>query len=92
MPTKEQDPRPAQLENQVRQQFLDEIGQRVIQMLGRPDDLHRVQVRWLWGDCYRVNVHVGMDAVSTRISHSYFLTVDNQGNVLSSIPNISKRS
>jgi hypothetical protein len=40
------------------------IGEHVILAPGKPVDLHRVQVCPLWGDHYRVNVFVGVDAVS----------------------------
>jgi hypothetical protein len=90
MATKQQDSCPAGLKNPERQQVLDAIGLRVIQTLGRPDDLYQVPVRWLWGDCYRVNILVGKDAAFARIAHSYFLTVGNPDHAFSSIPDVSK--
>ena len=39
------------------------IGEQVIHNLGEPDDLHKVQVRRLWEDRYRVNVFIGQDAL-----------------------------
>jgi hypothetical protein len=67
------------------------IGERVIQALGEPGGLHRVQVRHLWGDHYRVNVLVGVDAASATIAHSYFLVTDGAGHILAATPKLSKR-
>ena len=57
--------------------------------LGRPADLHRVQVRLLWGDHYRVNVFVG-DAASCKVAHSFFLKADGNGKILASTPTIAR--
>src|SRR5689334_20220627 len=66
------------------------IGRRVIQTLGPARDLHKLQVHHLWGHCYRVNVAVGKDPLSTRIAHSFFLEVDGDGNILNSTPRITR--
>lgn len=66
------------------------IRDQVLHALGRPTGLYAVQVRWLWGEYYRVNVLVGSDAVSARIAHSYFLTVDGDGKVAASNPRITR--
>lgn len=71
---------------QDRQKTLDGISGSVLRDLGRPPDLQRIQVRHLWDSCYRVNVLTGLDVVSPRIAHSYFLTVDETGTLLSSTP------
>jgi hypothetical protein len=68
----------------------DVVGDNVLSDLGRPDDLHRVQVKCVWGDRYRVNVFVGPDAVSSRVAHSYFLKADGDGKILSSDPTIMR--
>jgi hypothetical protein len=78
-------------EKRQREQRGARIGKRVLDTLGQPGDLYRVQVRPLWGDCYRVNVLVGADATSTRVAHSYFLQVDGGGNVVAATPPITKR-
>jgi hypothetical protein len=59
--------------------------------LGQPGDLHRVQVRWLWEDHYRVNVLLGVDAASAKVAHSYFLVADGDGNILASTLKLLKR-
>jgi hypothetical protein len=58
--------------------------------LGQPRDLFRLSVVRLWENRYRVNVQTGDDAVSARIAHSFFLAVDADGNVLESIPAITR--
>lgn len=66
------------------------IAASVLRALGKPTDLFRVSVVWLWENRYRVNVQVGPDAVSTRIVHSYFLEVDEAGAVLTASPSIAR--
>ena len=77
------------------QRVLDElsgsIGARVLDLLGKPGDLHRVQVRRLWEGHFRVNVLTGADAASAKVSHSYFLEADGTGTILASTPPISRR-
>jgi hypothetical protein len=86
MPTQES--KPKDQDKQARQQRKAAIVRHVMHILGQPQDLHRVQVRHLWEDHYRVNVLLGADPASTRVGHSYFLVVDGQGNVLTSTPEI----
>jgi hypothetical protein len=66
------------------------IGASVMRALGQPADLFRVSVVRLWGNHYRVNVQTGADVASARIAHSYFLTVDESGQVLASNPAIAR--
>jgi hypothetical protein len=66
------------------------IGKHVVRSLGSPSDLLKVQVRPLGNDRYRVNVLVGKDASSGRIAHSFFLTTDSEGNIITSSPEIVK--
>jgi hypothetical protein len=67
-----------------------EIREHVLRTLGRPGRLHQVQVRPLWPEHCRVNVFVG-DAASAKIAHSYFLVADSDGNVVESIPRITRQ-
>ena len=93
MSTKEQskqDKQEAEQSQQARQRLTAIIGRQVMRGLGQPGDLHRVQVRHLWQDCYRVNVVVGVDGPSPRVAHSYFLVADDGGNILESTPAITK--
>ncbi len=66
------------------------ISAAVMKALGHPAELFRVSVVRLWGNHYRVNVQTGPDAVSARIAHSYFLTADDNGQVLASVPAIAR--
>jgi hypothetical protein len=66
------------------------IREQVIHALGKPTDLLLVQVRPLWGSRYRVNIFVGSDAASARLTNSYFLTADDDGKIISSTPPITK--
>ncbi len=67
------------------------VGEQVIRRLGSPGDLFRVHVRPLWGDHFRVNVFVGKDAASAVIADSYFLVADEEGNIVTSSPEIARR-
>ncbi len=66
------------------------IGEQVMQVLGQPGDLCRVQVRRLWADRFRVNVLVGPNAVSVRVAHSFFLVTDPDGNIITSAPKLTR--
>jgi hypothetical protein len=69
---------------------LVEIGDKVMHALGQPDNLQKVQVRHLWDACYRVNILVGVDLISARFAHSYFLVVDAGGVIVSSAPVLAR--
>jgi hypothetical protein len=66
------------------------IIQSVLRELGKPADLCRVAVIKLWDHHYRVNVQTGSNAVDIRIAHSFFLTANDDGRVLASIPAITR--
>ena len=72
------------------QQLNTNIGKQVLHKLGRPDGQHRVDIRQLWPDHYRVNIFVGLNT-SIRIAHSYFLVTDKDGNVVTSTPAITRQ-
>lgn len=91
MPAKQQDSPQTLQENQEREQLKATIGKHVLHALGQPGDLHSVQVRPLWGDHYRVNVLVGVDATSTKVAHSYFLVADSGGNISAATPKITRQ-
>src|SRR5437764_123912 len=90
MPAKQHEEMPKEQKNQERQQVNAAIGRHVMNALGQPGDLHRVHVRQLWEDRYRVNILVGTDASSVKIAHSYFLVTDGSGNIVASEPKIKK--
>jgi hypothetical protein len=74
-----------------RQHLNDAVCRGVMHALGEPAGLHTTQVRWLWENCYRVNVLVGADATCARIVHSYFLVTDGDGKILDSTPRLTRR-
>jgi hypothetical protein len=67
------------------------LAEQVVHILGEPKDLHKVQVRPLWGNYFRVNVLVGKDASSVRVANSYFLKADGDGNIVESTPKITRQ-
>jgi hypothetical protein len=91
MPTTPQDKQRTAQESPARQQLNAVIGKHVLHTLGQPGDVHVVQVRHLWGDHYRVNVLVGVDVVSAKVAHSYFLEADDDGNIVTCVPKITRR-
>jgi hypothetical protein len=91
MATQQQDKAVPKQGHQEAEQLYGLIGQHVLDMLGRPPDLHRLQVRPLWADCYRVNVLVGADATCAKVEHSYFVVADGAGNITASTPRITKQ-
>lgn len=91
MPTQQQVQQHRDSKKAERQRLHAVIGKHVIHALGQPGDLHRVQVRQLWEDHYRVNVLVGGDPASAKVAHSYFLVADSEGNVIASTPTITRQ-
>jgi hypothetical protein len=76
-------------EKQDRQRLNAVIAGHVMGTLGRPPDLHSVQVRRLWEGYYRVNIFVGANATCAKILNSYFLAADGDGNIVTATPNIT---
>jgi hypothetical protein len=68
----------------------ESIGRQVMKALGTPKDLLKVKVMPVAGDKYRVNIVTGVDFAQGRIAHSFFLTVDSKGKILTSSPAIVK--
>lgn len=68
------------------------IAEQVLHRLGPPEDLRQVQVRPLWENYFRVNVLVGPDTASVKVAHSYFLKVDDDGNIVESVPVLGGQS
>jgi hypothetical protein len=70
------------------------IARSVLGGLGRPTDLHRVQVRRVFGGKYRVNVFVSADSCASgstfRVAHSFFVEADEAGRVLHSSPPLAR--
>jgi hypothetical protein len=86
MTTESQEKLHRQEEKQKRKQVKLVISNQIIEALGQPGDLHKVQVRPLWEDHYRINVFVGVDAASLKLAHSYFLVADDDGKIIASTP------
>jgi predicted NBD/HSP70 family sugar kinase len=91
MPTKQQQKRSMDSEPPPAHPQAAVIAHGVINALGQPGNLHKVQVRSLWQDHFRVNVLVGGDALSARIAHSYFLVADGDGNIIAATPKIARQ-
>ena len=77
--------------NQAHDQRIGVLAGQLLRALGRPTMPYRVEVRHLWENHYRANVFVGVDAASTRIAHSFFLTADEDGNIVASAPDITRK-
>jgi hypothetical protein len=90
MATNQQEKQQRDQEKQERNELNATIRKHVMGTLGQQADLHRVQVRRLWENFYRVNILVGPDAASAKVAHSYFLKVDGDGNIIESTPNIQR--
>ncbi len=90
MPPKIQKDQAAGEKKQERRQFDVEITKQVLNALGYPEDLQRIQVRSLWDNHYRVNVLIGPDVSTVRVAHSFFLVVDQEGVIITSTPKITK--
>jgi len=88
---KKQDDRQADEAPKECRQFNSAIETGVMNVLGRPSNLQRVQVQQVWQDHYRVNIFVGADAVSATVAHSYFLVTDDSGKIVRSTPAIGKQ-
>ena len=81
--------RPAAPEETLAPDVAGVIRERLLDRLGEPPDLLRVQVKPLWGSFYRANVFVGKGP-SARMAHSFFLDVDD-GEIVSASPAIARR-
>ena len=66
------------------------VRDKVLERLGQPTGNHRVQVRRVWGDNYRVNVFVETGVAAFKIAHSYFLFADKDGKILNCSPPIAR--
>ena len=69
------------------------IEERVLRRLGRPTDLHSIDVKHLWGKKYRVNIwtkeNTDAPVSSYSLQHSYFITM-SEGNIMKSNPPIER--
>jgi len=91
MATQQQEKQPADRQKQEREELEASIGKNVMRVVGQPANLHRLQVRQLWDDHYRVNVFVGVDASCATVAHSYFVVADGDGAIIASTPHLTKR-
>ncbi len=66
------------------------IRSQVVHSLGTPDDMLKVQVYPVGNANFRVNVVVGKNASAARIADSFFLTADEDGNIVASSPKIAR--
>jgi hypothetical protein len=91
MPAPERTDQDRQAERSMRDSITEVISKQVVQSLGFPAGLLKVQVRPVCADRYRVNVFVAKEANSVRITDSFFLIADDDGKILKSSPEIIKR-
>jgi hypothetical protein len=91
MTTQSREKQVTDAETQDRLQLHATIGKYVLHTLGKPEQLHTVQVRQLWEGHYRVNILTGPDAASLKVAHSYFLETDRDGNVLACTPSLTRQ-
>ena len=91
MPTAEQGKEQAEQAKQMRERRSGVIVGQLLQALGRPITPYLVQVRHLWDNHYRANLFFVTDVVSTRIAHSFFVVADEDGNIVTSTPDITRK-
>jgi hypothetical protein len=91
MPSKEPSDQTKLAAHQQLEAFNESIAQQVLQVLGKPGNLIKVQIRAVADFHYRVNVLVGVDAASARVANSFFLVVDAEGSVISSTPKLGRQ-
>lgn len=73
------------------QELATRIGRNVLSVLGQPTGFARIVVARLWDNVHRVNVLTGADPTSMMIADSFFVAVDDAGNVLQSTPPLARR-
>ena len=91
MAVKREAEQPSKAENQGHAALDVLIGENVLRTLGRPPGMQRLQVRCLWATYYRVNVFVGGDIASARISNSFFVQARPDGSVVQADPAITRQ-
>lgn len=64
------------------------IRSQVAKMLGNPVDLLKIRVHPVGSENFRVNVWAGKSYTAARVTDSFFLTTDGDGNVMASTPKI----
>jgi hypothetical protein len=91
MSTAQQREQSNELKRHTRDALHSVIAEQILHALGTPGVQHRVQVRSLWEDFFRVNILVGEDAASLKVAQSYFLKTDGAGKILESTPAIVRQ-
>lgn len=76
--------------NELPRVRLAAIRDGVLASLGQPPGLYRVVVVPLWLNYYRANVLVGTDPTAVRTAHSYFVTADDAGRILTTVPPLTR--
>lgn len=66
------------------------IVANVLERLGKPPKYHRTIVHNVFGARYRVNVWCELTPGNYFVKHSYFVKVDESGEILNSDPAIHK--
>lgn len=80
---------PADEANVRLERILSKIRSQVVGTLGEQDCFQHIQVRRLWENRYRVNVLAGSSSLCVEILHSFFVISDDEGTILTSLPEMS---
>jgi len=87
---------PEQIE--IGAEVVEHLERQVIERLGEPENLHKIAVKPLWDDFYRVNViceeeaeGIQMALSQYRITDSFFVQASPEGGIIRSKPEITKR-
>ena len=66
------------------------VRDNVLSLLGTPSGPHRIQVKCVWGNRYRVNVYVPDGTGAFRVAHSHFVEADGNGKIREATPPITR--
>jgi len=91
MATKQQTKQQSEPDRPKGEQRTAQVAAEVMRRLGRPEGLRRVDARMLWDGHYRVNVLVGESNATARLAHSFFVRIDEAGNLVSAEPEIARQ-
>lgn len=78
------------------QNEMSSVPNQILKLIGgKPEGFKKIMCSNVFGRCYRVNVYCGIKledgTKETIISHSFFVTCDEKGNVFETDPVISNK-
>ncbi len=95
LPKKEVKQQPPKKQNKI--SLEESVKKQVLELLGRPKNLHKITARNLWDNRWRVNLwctHIQQADVSEvevhLIDYSYFIHTSDTGEIINSDPEIVK--